>query len=125
MSEILRPIAEILTTLPVGADAMGERAGPGFEFYDTSLDISGQLAPRWIVLHERFRQESLDAASLVNDFEFPARLSYIREGIDLRLRNLETLLTASQATSFSMSVIHARRAMRPHQKPMRVKSTTI
>jgi rubrerythrin len=124
MSEILRPIAEILTTLPVGADTVGERAGPGFEFYDTSLDISGQLAPRWIVLHERFRQESLDAASLVNDFEFPARLSYVREGIDLRLRNLETLLMASQATSFSMSPL-ARRALRPHQKPMRVKSTTI
>jgi hypothetical protein len=31
MSEILRPIAEILTTLPVGADAEGERAGPGFD----------------------------------------------------------------------------------------------
>jgi hypothetical protein len=58
MFMVIKPLGQLLTTLPVGPDLPGKVAGPTFEIYQT-----GYLLPHhdaaWIVLHERL----LDLAS--------------------------------------------------------------
>jgi hypothetical protein len=57
MSGIIRPLAEVLTELPVGSRGGSGTAGPPFELY-SDVRLATQLDNRWTILLER-----LDAAA--------------------------------------------------------------
>src|SRR5437870_9301935 len=48
----IRPLGQLLTTLPIGPDLPGKMAGPTFEIYQTGYTLPHHDAA-WIVLHER------------------------------------------------------------------------
>src|SRR5690606_12759868 len=60
MSGLIRPIAEILTELPISNDANDGFAGPSFEIY-SDLRLSPFVENRWTILKERF-QDAMDCA---------------------------------------------------------------
>jgi len=52
MSQVLRPLGKLLTTLPVGEQHRGRTAGPSFEMYRKEYLLPHRHAA-WILLHER------------------------------------------------------------------------
>ena len=48
----IKPLGQLLTTLPIGPDSPGKMAGPTFEIYRTGYVLPHHDAA-WIVLHER------------------------------------------------------------------------
>ena len=52
MFMIIKPLGQLLSTLPIGPDLPGKVAGPTFEIYRTSYVLPHHDAA-WIVLHER------------------------------------------------------------------------
>jgi hypothetical protein len=52
MFMVIKPLGQLLTTLPVGPDLPGKMAGPTFEIYQTGYILPHHDAA-WIVLHER------------------------------------------------------------------------
>jgi len=48
----IKPLGQLLTTLPIGPDRLGKMAGPTFEIYRTGYVLPHHDAA-WIVLHER------------------------------------------------------------------------
>ena len=53
MSGLIRPLAEVLTTLPATTDPQGPTAGPPFELYGV-LKLPAHPRARFIILSERF-----------------------------------------------------------------------
>jgi len=63
MSAVVRPLAEILTEMPVAAEGALGNAGPGFEIY-SGLSLAPDKANRWVFLEERFTREVEEARRL-------------------------------------------------------------
>jgi hypothetical protein len=59
MGGVLRPLGELIATLPVGADHPGRTAGPSFELFYEDDDLLPHRESAWALLEERVR----DAAS--------------------------------------------------------------
>lgn len=89
MSGIIRPLAEVLTELPLRGENDDLRAGPGFELY-TDLRLSTQQTARGIILRERFADHVESAAALAG---YHPRLAAITETLVFfqRLVNESTL----------------------------------
>ncbi|MFC3744731.1 ferritin-like domain-containing protein [Paractinoplanes deccanensis] len=77
MSGVFRPLAEVLTELPVAPDATGGTAGAPFEIY-AEVQIATQPANRWPILLERL-DSAADAASKLGT-ELP-RLAFLGESL--------------------------------------------
>jgi hypothetical protein len=92
MSMVIRPVAEILTEMPVGDDP-ALCAGPWFEL-DTDLRLSPQTQNRWTVLIERLKEASGMARGLSPD---APRLRFISDNLALISGNLAAA-AASGAT---------------------------
>ncbi|HEY5787213.1 MAG TPA: ferritin-like domain-containing protein [Microlunatus sp.] len=84
MSTGIRPIAEILTDLPVTTDADDGRAGPPFELYN-AVTLSPFAPARWAVLLERLEVCATAATSLGPDL---SRLAQVGETLSFVRRNL-------------------------------------
>lgn len=80
MSMGLRPLGEMLTTLPAHEDHSGLMAGPSFEQYN-SLHLLPHKEAAWIYLSERLNQLANDCADLVKSGKYPPRLSFIQENL--------------------------------------------
>jgi nitrite reductase/ring-hydroxylating ferredoxin subunit len=52
MSLLIKPLGQLLTTLPVGAEFPGKTAGPNFEFYRTDYLLPHRHSA-WVLMHER------------------------------------------------------------------------
>ena len=52
MSLLIKPLGQLLTTLPVGAEFPGKTAGPNFEFYRTDY-LRPHRHSAWVLIHER------------------------------------------------------------------------
>ena len=52
MFQLIKPLGELLTRLPVGPDQLGKMAGPSFEMYWAG-DILPHRYGAWTILHER------------------------------------------------------------------------
>jgi hypothetical protein len=52
MFMVIKPLGQLLTTLPIGPNLPGKVAGPTFEIYQTAYILPHHDAA-WIVLHER------------------------------------------------------------------------
>ena len=78
MSLLIRPLGQLLTTLPVGAESPGKTAGPNFEFYRT-----GYLLPHrhsaWMLMQERLLELADYCARLSAGPSAPAELTRIGE----------------------------------------------
>src|SRR4030095_791996 len=58
MGGVLRPLGELITTLPVGPEHPGRTAGPSFELFYEDDDLMTHLESAWILLEERLRDAS-------------------------------------------------------------------
>ncbi|MDA4137462.1 MAG: ferritin-like protein [Thaumarchaeota archaeon] len=56
MSQVLRPLGRLMTTLPVGPDHPGKTAGPAFEVYRRVSYVLPHRQAAWVILHERLTE---------------------------------------------------------------------
>ena len=56
MTEVLRPLGRLMTTLPVGASHPGKTAGPAFEVYRRISYVLPHRHAAWVILHERLSE---------------------------------------------------------------------
>jgi hypothetical protein len=84
MSGVFRPLAEMLTELPVARGGSGGTAGAPFEIY-TEVQIATQPANRWPILLERLDAAAVAASEL--GAELP-RLAFLGQNLRWLARNL-------------------------------------
>jgi hypothetical protein len=65
MGGVLRPLGELITTLPVGPEHPGRTAGPSFELFYEDDDLMPHRASAWVLLEERLRDASSFCAAAV------------------------------------------------------------
>lgn len=58
MFEVIEPLAQLITRLPVGANYPGRTAGPSFELFYESDYILPHRRAAWLILEERLRDAS-------------------------------------------------------------------
>jgi len=56
MLEVIRPLGQLMTTLPIGSDYPGKTAGPAFEILRRISYILPHRKAAWVVLHERLNE---------------------------------------------------------------------
>ena len=78
MSLLIKPLGQLLTTLPVGAEFLGKTAGPNFEFYRTGYLLPHRHAA-WLLMHERLLELADYCARLSARPSAPAELTTIGE----------------------------------------------
>jgi hypothetical protein len=89
MSTAIRPLAEVLTSLP--ATAGGEtNAGPTFELYMPVL-LSPEPKNRWIMLFEILDEVILAARRLGAESAGTARLAHVADTLSIMKRSLQTV----------------------------------
>jgi hypothetical protein len=76
MFQLIKPLGELLTRLPVGPDMPGKMAGPSFEMYR-----AGNILPHrygaWTILHERLLELAMYAEKLLEQSGAPQELASI------------------------------------------------
>ena len=55
---MLRPLGDLITTLPVGPDHPGRNAGPSFELFYEDDDLLPHRESAWVLYEERVRDAS-------------------------------------------------------------------
>jgi nitrite reductase/ring-hydroxylating ferredoxin subunit len=88
MSLLIKPLGELLTTLPVGAEFPGKTAGPNFEFYRTGYLLPHRHAA-WVLMHERLLELADYCARLSARPSAPAELAMIEGNFRKLARTLE------------------------------------
>jgi nitrite reductase/ring-hydroxylating ferredoxin subunit len=78
MSLLIKPLGQLFTTLPVGAEFPGKTAGPNFEFYRTGYLLPHRHAA-WVLMHERLLELANYCARLSARPSAPAELTTIGE----------------------------------------------
>ena len=86
MSSVVRPLAEVLTELPVHEDDSGGTAGAPFEIY-AEVQLATQLSSRWPILLERLEAAAASLADLGK--EIP-RLTFLGQNLAWIRANLHT-----------------------------------
>src|ERR687893_544873 len=87
-SLLIKPLGQLLTTLPVGAEHPGKSAGPNFEFYRTSYLLPHRHAA-WVLMHERLLELAVYCARLCARPSAPPQLTTIEETFRKLARALE------------------------------------
>jgi hypothetical protein len=67
MAGVLRPLGELITTLPVGPEHPGHTAGPSFELFYEDDDLLPHRESAWALLEERVRDASSFCVSAAKD----------------------------------------------------------
>jgi nitrite reductase/ring-hydroxylating ferredoxin subunit len=75
---LIKPLGQLLTTLPVGRESPGKTAGPTFEFYRTGYLLPHRHAA-WVLMHERLLELADYCARLSARPSAPAELTTIEE----------------------------------------------
>jgi hypothetical protein len=88
MSLLIKPLGQLLTTLPVGAEYPGKLAGPNFEFYRTSYLLPHRHAA-WVLMHERLLELAVYCARVGAQPDAPPELMTIEENFRKLARALE------------------------------------
>ena len=93
----IKPLGQLLTTLPIGPELPGKMAGPTFEIYRTGYILPHHDAA-WIVLHERLLELAAYCDKLGDQQPAPqAALQAIRENFRRLAAVLEPHVKTSQA----------------------------
>jgi hypothetical protein len=58
MASVLRPLGDLITTLPIGPEHPGRNAGPSFELFYEDDDLLPHRESAWVLLEERLRNAS-------------------------------------------------------------------
>jgi hypothetical protein len=97
MFMVIKPLGQLLTTLPIGPDLPGKVAGPTFEIYQTSYVLPHHDAA-WIVLHERLLELAAYCGKLCDQQpEQQVELQAIKENLRRLAGVLEPHVKMSQA----------------------------
>jgi hypothetical protein len=88
MSLLIKPLGQLLTTLPVGAEYPGKSAGPNFEFYRTSYLLPHRHAA-WVLMNERLLELAVYCARVGARPSAPPELTTIEENFRKLARALE------------------------------------
>lgn len=64
MGGVLRPLGDLITTLPVGPEHPGRTAGPSFELFYEDDDLLPHRESAWALLEERIRDASTFCAAV-------------------------------------------------------------
>jgi len=56
MLQVIRPLGDLITTLPAGSDYPGRTAGPSFELFYENDYLMPHLKAAWALLEERLRE---------------------------------------------------------------------
>ncbi len=83
MGGVLRPLGELITTLPVGPEHPGHNAGPSFELFYEDDDLLPHRASAWALLEERLRDASTFCGAVVDSS--PDDVASALEEVDGRL----------------------------------------
>ena len=92
MTMAIRPIAEILTTMPATNEPSDGNAGPPFELYG-DLQLTTQESNRWIILNERF--ESI-VAETIHLSDINKRFSFIAGNMSMIQNNIKQTLISEE-----------------------------
>ena len=92
MTMAIRPIAEILTTMPATNEPNDGNAGPPFELYG-DLQLTTQESNRWIILNERF--ESI-VAETIHLSDINKRFSFIAGNMSMIQNNIKQTLISEE-----------------------------
>ena len=93
MFMVIKPLGQLLTTLPIGPESPGKMAGPTFEIYQTSYILPHHDAA-WIVLHERLLELAAYCGKLCGQQSaLEAELQVIRENFHSLAAVLERHVT--------------------------------
>ena len=65
MDGALRPLGNLITTLPVGPEHPGRTAGPSFELFYEDDDLLPHRESAWVLLEERLRDASSFCAAVI------------------------------------------------------------
>jgi hypothetical protein len=88
MSLLIKPLGQLLTTLPVGAEYPGKSAGPNFEFYRTGYLLPHRHAA-WVLMNERLLELAAYCARVGARPSAPPELMTIEEAFRKLARALE------------------------------------
>jgi hypothetical protein len=91
MTMVIRPLTEVLTSLPAYEHGGPERAGPSFEVYP-NVSLVPHTRSAWRVLYERFEELADDAKQISQRTQMPERVAYIAESLELIRRRLASVL---------------------------------
>jgi hypothetical protein len=91
MTMVIRPVTEILTTLPAFSGARPERAGPSFHVYPNTNFLPHNRSA-WNILYERFQELAQDAKAVSQLQGMPKRMSYVAESVELMRQRLASVL---------------------------------
>ena len=92
MTMAIRPIAEILTDMPISDKETDGNAGPPFELYG-KLQLSTQEPNRWIILNELLDSIILGTKELSDSNQ---RFAFISENISLIQNNINETLSSEE-----------------------------
>ena len=67
MGGVLRPLGDLITTLPVGPEHPGRNAGPSFELFYEDDDLLPHRESAWVLLEERVRDASTFCGAVIED----------------------------------------------------------
>jgi nitrite reductase/ring-hydroxylating ferredoxin subunit len=80
MRLLIKPLGQLLTTLPLGAQSPSKTAGPNFEFYRTGYLLPHRNAA-WVLMHERLLELADYCARLCARPSAPAELAKTEENL--------------------------------------------
>jgi hypothetical protein len=83
MVGVLRPLGDLITTLPVGPEHPGRTAGPSFELFYEDDDLLPHRESAWILLEERVRDASSFCAAIAKSSpdEVASALGRVERGL--------------------------------------------
>jgi hypothetical protein len=93
MTMAIRPLGELLTTMPAWETGDEPTAGPSFET-DRSIGFLPHKQSAWIFLHERLAQLAADCHDLSRRSGMPQRLAYIAKSLKLLAAEFQIVIDA-------------------------------
>ncbi|MGA2199173.1 MAG: hypothetical protein ABSG45_04470 [Nitrososphaerales archaeon] len=99
MTEVLRPLGRLMTTLPVGVNYPGKTAGPAFEVYRRISYVLPHRHSAWVILHERLAE----LADFSGKLKAPENAESKLETVTDSLRSLASRLEANASAGHSGS----------------------
>jgi hypothetical protein len=93
MTMAIRPLGELLTTMPAWETSDEPTAGPSFET-DRSIGFLPHKQSAWVFLHERLGQLAADCQDLSRGSGMPQRLAYIAKSLKLLAAEFQIVIDA-------------------------------
>ena len=101
MVGVLRPLGDLITTLPVGPEHPGRTAGPSFELFYEDDDLLPHRESAWVLLEERMRDASTFCGAVTKSSPEPVAtaLGPVQRALDGAADSLARHFTDWGATS--------------------------